>query len=438
MKQVEQIICPKWLIKVDGRAEALTEHAVAIDQGKIIAVDKRDILLQQLQPATTIELSNHALIPGLVNAHTHAAMTLLRGYADDMPLMDWLQEKIWPAESKWVSEGFIEAGTDLAIAEMIRTGTTCFNDMYFYPNVVAQRAEKHGMRACVGMIVIDFPTVWAANADEYISKGLQVRDELRHSSLVSTAFAPHAPYTVSEEALKRILTLSDELECQIHMHLHETEFEIEQSTAQFGMRPIERLDQMGMLSSRLSAVHMTQLLPAEIETLQNRGVQVVHCPQSNLKLASGFCPVAALSEAGVSVSIGTDGAASNNDLDMIEEMRFASLLSKGESGDPTAMNAYQSLEAATLGGAKALGLEETIGSIEPGKSADLTAIDLNHLSTQPLFNAISQIVYSSHGNQVTDVWIQGKQLLKNQLFTTIESAELLSAAESWAEKIRGQ
>ena len=438
MKQVEQIICPKWLIKVDGSAEALLEHAVVIDQGRILAVDQKRTLLDQFQAITITELPDHALIPGLVNAHTHAAMTLLRGYADDMPLMNWLQEKIWPAETKWVSEGFVEAGADLAIAEMIRGGTTCFNDMYFFPDVVARRAEKHGMRACVGMIIIDFPTVWAANADEYISKGLQVRDELRHSNLVTTAFAPHAPYTVSDTALKRILTLSDELECQIHMHVHETEFEIEQSTAQFGMRPVERLDQMGMLSSRLSAVHMTQLLPAEIETLANRGVQVVHCPQSNLKLASGFCPVAELSEAGVSISIGTDGAASNNDLDMIEEMRFASLLSKGVSKDPTAMNAYESLEAATLGGAKALGLEETIGSIEKDKSADLTAINLKSLQTQPLFNAISQIVYSSHANHVTDVWIQGRQVLENQSLTTIDTDTLLPDAASWAEKIRGQ
>ena len=354
MQEVDQILIPRWLIPVDQAQSVLEGHALALAGDHIVALDSLPAIRARYRAKNEITLSDHALLPGLVNAHTHAAMTLLRGYADDLPLMEWLTKHIWPTEAAWVDARYVAVGTDLALAEMIRGGTTCFNDMYFFPEVAAACVEAAGMRACIGMIVIDLPSAWAKNAEECINKGLELRDETRHSTLVSTAFAPHAPYTVDDAALEKIRMLADELDCRIHMHVHETRQEIEESNARYGMRPLQRLEQLELVGPRLTAVHMVQLLPGEIETIAERGVHVVHCPQSNLKLASGFCPVAKLRQSGVCVAIGTDGASSNNDLDMLGEMQSASLLAKGVSENPAALPAHDALEAATLGGAKPL------------------------------------------------------------------------------------
>ena len=441
MQAVDKIIYPRWLVPVKGDADSgdnpvLENHGVVIDNGVILAVAHQDQVRSEYESQTVVNLGSHILIPGMVNTHTHAAMTLLRGYADDIPLMEWLSGHIWPAEAQWVDEKFVEAGTDLACAEMIRSGTTCFNDMYFFPDVVARQAERSGLRACVGMIVVDFPTVWAQNADEYINKGLAMRDQVRHSSLVTAAFAPHAPYTVSDEPLSRISTLAEELDCPVHIHLHETWHEIEESTARYGMRPLERLEQMGLLSPRLMAVHMTQLLDGEIGILAERGVSVVHCPESNLKLASGSCPVSKLQAAGINVSLGTDGASSNNDLDMIGEMRTASLLAKGVSESPVSMNAHDTISTATRNGAKALGLDHLIGSVEPGKHADLVAVDLSQPATQPVYHPLSQLVYSATRDQVSDVWIAGNQVLENRELTTMDEDRILAVANEWKEKMQ--
>ena len=389
MQSVDEILYPRWIEPVvqqpeSASKECLENHGIVIDQGKIIALAPTEEIKNNYQSEHVQTLPHHLVLPGLVNAHTHAAMTLFRGFADDLPLMEWLSEHIWPAESQWVNKDFVQCGTTLAIAEMIRSGTTCFNDMYFFPDVTANCAQRYGIRACVGMIVIDFPTVWASDSDEYIAKGLAMRDALRHQPLVTACFAPHAPYTVSDKPLERIRTLADELECPIHIHLHETAQEVEESTARYGLRPLERLDQLGLLTPKLNAVHMTQLLPAEIATIADRGVNVIHCPESNLKLASGLCRTASLVNAGVNVAIGTDGASSNNDLDMIGEMRSCALLAKGVADDPTVMSAYSTIYAATMGGAKALGLEQEIGSLEPGKSADIIAIDFSEPETLPV------------------------------------------------------
>ena len=423
--------------------EHISEHVVqnqgvVIHQGRIIDVRSSQSISTRYQSDSIVSLDNHVLMPGLINAHTHSAMTLLRGYADDMPLMDWLSGYIWPAESRWVNQEFIQVGTDLAIAEMIRGGTTCFNDMYFYPDVTAAQAHKAGMRACVGMIVIDFPTVWAQNADEYINKGLEVRDQLRHTSLITTSFAPHAPYTVSDDALERIRVLADELDCMIHMHVHETAHEVEESSARYGMRPLERLDRLGLLTPRLCAVHMTQLLTAEISTIVERGINIVHCPESNLKLASGHCPVNQLLDAGINLAIGTDGASSNNDLDMLGETRSASLLAKGVAGDPAAMDAYSSIYAATLAGAIAMGIDHETGSIEIGKSADVIAIDLSSTETQPVYNPVSQIVYSASRSQISDVWIAGVRVLEDRFLLTLDQEETLANAAKWGLKIAAE
>ena len=444
MQSVDLIIAPRWLIPVDsasptnGAQPVLENHALAVTGERIVALDTVAAINAAYRATTEVTLTNHALLPGLVNAHTHAAMTLLRGYADDLPLMEWLEKHIWPAEGAWVDARFVEIGTDLALVEMIRSGTTCFNDMYFFPEVAAARAEKAGVRACIGLIVIDdLPSAWAQNADECINKGLELRDQVRHSTLISTAFAPHAPYSVGNRALEKIRVLADELDCRIHMHVHETRQEIDESTARYGMRPLERLDRMELVGPRLSAVHLTQLLGGEIETVAERGVAVVHCPQSNLKLGNGLCPVEKLRKSGVSVAIGTDGASSNNDLDMLAELQSASLLAKGTAQDPAALPAHAALQAATLNGARALGLEQVSGSLTPGKQADIIAIDLSDSATQPVYHPLSQIVYSAARHQVSDVWVGGKRLLENRRLTTLDETEILAKAAEFGRRIKG-
>lgn len=435
MQKADSIIHARWIATVDKDDTLIDHGAIAISRGKIAAVGSEDDICMQYESKDECHLQEHLLIPGLVNAHTHAAMTLLRGYADDLPLMEWLRDHIWPVEGKWVNESFIEAGTQLAMAEMLRGGTTCYNDMYFFPDVTARCAMQAGMRAVVGMIVIEFPTVWANDAEEYISKGLELRDEIRHSDLVTAAFAPHAPYSVSDESLRKIAMHVNELECPVHMHVHETAHEISESVARFGVRPLERLGWLGLLTPNLAAVHMTQLLPGEIETIADRGVQVVHCPESNLKLASGMCPVQDIVDAGVNLAIGTDGAASNNDLDMLVEMRTAALLAKGVSGDPAALDAVQTLRAATLGGAKALGLDDSIGSIEVGKCADMCAINMHRAETVPVYNPVSQCVYSAGREQVTHTWVNGKRLLDDAVLTTVDMQKWLHEASHWRARI---
>ena len=440
MNNADRILLPRWTIPVAGGensdpATVLEDHAVVIVGDRIAEAGARSEVLGAWESDEMVELDDHVLIPGLVNAHTHAAMTLLRGFADDLPLMEWLSEYIWPTEARCVDRDYVAVGTDLAMLEMIRGGTTCFQDMYFFPDTVAARAEAAGMRATVGMIAIEFPTAWAATPEEYIEKGLETRDALRHSRLVNAAFAPHAPYTVSDGTLEKIATLAEELDCQVHMHVHETEHEISESVARFGVRPLERLDRLGLVSPRLAAVHMTQLLDMEIESVASRGVSVIHCPQSNLKLASGMCRVADLLRADVNVAIGTDGASSNNDLDMLSEMQTASLLAKGIAGDPSAMNAAQSLWAATTGGARALGMEDRIGSIEPGKFADLVAIDLSVARSLPVYHPLSQVVYGCTGDQVSHVWIGGCQVLDSGTFTRLEEDRVLADARQWGLKI---
>ena len=358
-------------------------------------------------------------------------MSLFRGLADDLPLMTWLNDYIWPAEASQVNPDFMRLGTQLGIAEMLKSGTTCFHDMYFYPDVVAQTASDLDMRATVGMIVIDFPSAWAADANEYFVKGLQVSDDYKTDPLISTVFAPHAPYTVNDENLKRVVATANELEKPIHIHMHETEFEVSDSVEKTGMRPMQRMENLGVLSPDLIAVHMTQLTDEEIQTLATNGVNVVHCPESNMKLASGFCPVDKLIKAGVNVALGTDGAASNNDHDMLGEMRSAAMLAKVVAKEATAVNAQTAIEMATINGAKALGLSDEIGSLEIDKWADICCIDLSPLNTQPVHNPVSQIVYAANASQVSDVWVAGKHLLNQKLLTNLDEAILKTEVLNW-------
>jgi 5-methylthioadenosine/S-adenosylhomocysteine deaminase len=435
MQTIDTLIHAEWVITVDSHNTVLPQHAIAIHDGRVVDILPSSDAQQKYQSESVHQLENHALIPGLINAHTHAAMTLFRGLADDLHLMEWLQDHIWPAEGKWISDEFVHDGTMHAAAEMLRSGTTCFNDMYFFPDVTARVIDSVGMRAVVGLILIDFPTVWANDADEYISKGLEVHDHYRSNTRITTAFAPHAPYTVSDAPLQRIETLAEELDLPIHIHVHETAFEVKQAIDQTGLRPLSRLHDKGILSPRLLAVHMTQLTDDEIELLATSNANVVHCPESNLKLASGYCPVQSLTKAGVNVALGTDGAASNNDLDMLGEMRTAALLAKSVAGDASAIPAQQALRMATINGAKALGLDDTIGSLEVGKAADIVAIDMGVLETQPLYHVISQLVYSTSRNQVRHVWVAGQQLLKDNQLTTIDENEVIKKSRAWRDKI---
>src|SRR5690625_396095 len=422
-RNVDTIIHPRWLVPVQPAGEVLEEHALAIHQGRIAGVLPRAEAATAWEAGETLELPDHALLPGLINAHTHSAMSLMRGLADDLPLMTWLEEHIWPVESQFVSPRFVEDGTRLAIAEMLRGGTTCFQDMYFFPDVTARIAAESGIRACIGLILLDSPTQWAANATEYLDKGRAVHDDYRNHPLISTAFAPHAPYTVSDEPLKRMRTIADELGVPVHMHVHETAFEIKEALKSGGQRPLARLHDLGLLTPDFMAVHMTQLEDDEIELCAHTGASVIHCPESNLKLASGFCPVAKLHEAGVNVALGTDGAASNNDLDMFGELRTAALLGKAVTGDASAIPAADALEMATLGGARALGMEDETGSLEGGKWADLCAVDLSRTEAQPIYNVISQLVYTTSREQVSDVWAAGRHVLAGRNLTTVDTAQ---------------
>ena len=437
MKKKYQILLPEWFISVNAEFEILRDYAIVIEQDRIhqLLPAGEASELDFYQDAEIFELPNHVIMPGLVNSHTHASMSLFRGLADDLPLMDWLNKHIWPAEGEWVNAEFIRDGFDLTAAEMIRSGTTCFNDMYFYPDVVAQQAQEIGIRAVTGLIVLDFPTVWARDADEYLHKAMAVYDEIKSLPLVTAAFAPHAPYTVSDQPLEKIAMFSNELDLPVHMHIHETAFEVAEAEKKTGMRPLQRLDQLNLLNPNLIAVHMTELNEFEMERVAEAGVNVVHCPESNLKLASGLCPVAKLQDNSINVCLGTDGAASNNDLDMISEMRTAALLAKGISGDARACNVQQSIQMATINGAKSLGLADDIGSIEIGKQADLIAIDMSALNTQPLYDPAAQVVYASNSRQVSHVWIAGKCQLRDFQLCHIDEDKIRYKAQLWRTKI---
>ncbi len=432
---VDLIIDARWVVPVEPHAVVLEHHAVVVDNGVIAALLPIADARAAYAPRERVELAEHVLIPGLVNSHTHNPMTLLRGLADDLPLMVWLQQHIWPAEAKVIGPEFVRDGVELAVAEMLRGGTTCANENYFFPDVIGATYRKLGFRAVVGLPVIEFPTAWANSQDEYFERAGEVHDSFIGDPLVSTAFAPHAPYTVSDESFVRIRVQSDQLDIPVHLHTHETAHEIEEEKKKSGLRPFQRLQKLGLVNDRLVAVHMTQVTEGEIAACASAGVSVVHCPESNLKLASGFCPAERFRRAGVNLAIGTDGCASNNDLDMFGEMRTAAQLAKAVAEDAAAFDAAFALRAATLNGAKAIGLEAKIGSIEVGKQADLAAVRLSDLETQPLFHIASQLVYACNRRQVTDVWIAGRRKLAARVLPDMDTALILARTRAWRERI---
>ncbi|MBX3710186.1 MAG: TRZ/ATZ family hydrolase [Gammaproteobacteria bacterium] len=436
MNKVDHLIHAKWMVTCADDNQVLEDHTLVIHDNKILAILPGTEATQRYQANDEQHYLSHAITPGFINSHTHIAMNLFRGLADDLELMDWLNNHIWPAESKWVSQELVYDGSLLAMAEMIRCGTICFNDMYFFLGATAQAAELAGMRAHIGMTIIDVPTAWAKTTEEYFTKAIEFYQQYKNNELITPTLAPHSTYTVSTENLEKVKKLADDYHLKINIHLQEAPSEIEYSIKKYHQRPLQRLHNIGMLSPNLIAIHMTQINDADFAILQETQPNIVHCPESNMKLVSGSCPVEKLAQMGINVALGTDGAASNNDLDMLGEMRSAALLGKITANDPKALPAMHALKMATINGAKALGIEHITGSLEPGKAADFIAIDLNHIETQPVYHPVSQIVYATPRSQVTDVWVAGKQLLKNRELTTLDEKELIKKAQTWRKKIK--
>ncbi|MDH5264473.1 MAG: TRZ/ATZ family hydrolase [Betaproteobacteria bacterium] len=436
MREVDTLIHAAWIAPVEPPGTLLAGHTVAIRDGRIEALLPTAQATLAYSAKSEANLDRHLLIPGLVNLHGHAAMALLRGIADDLPLMTWLKDHVWPAEATHVGDEFVHDGSLLAAAEMLRGGITCFNDMYFFPEATARAALRAGIRASLGVIAVEFPSAYATDAAGYLHKGLATRDAYRGEDLLSFCLAPHAPYTVSDETLARIATLAEEIDAPVHTHLHETADEIAQGLAQHGMRPLERLRRLGLVGPRLIAVHAVHLEEAEIDLLAREGASIAHCPSSNLKLASGIAPVAACRAKGITVGLGTDGAASNNRLDILGEMRTAALLAKGASGDASVLGAHEALRMATLDGARALGLDGRIGSLVPGKLADIAAIELSAPETLPCFDPVSDLVYAAGREHVTHAWVAGVACLAGRRLLRLDEDEIRAKAAWWRQRIR--
>jgi 5-methylthioadenosine/S-adenosylhomocysteine deaminase len=431
MEPVDTLVSARWVVPVEPDGRVLMDHAVAIRNGRIVAVLPGAEAFERYSAREIVERPSHVLMPGLVNAHTHAAMVLLRGRAECLRLGPWLQENVWPLEKRWVDPEYVRDGTELAIAEMLRGGITCFADMHLWPEIVAQTAAEFHMRASVGLVVTEAATGWAATADEYIDRGMHLRDQYKGDPLISTHFAPHAPYSVSDATLARVRRLADELDLLVALHLHETPWEIEQSQQKFGQRPLARLASLGLASPQLVAVHMTQVEPQDLDTLAEAGASVVHCPESNLKLGAGVCPLPDLLGRGIRVALGTDGAASNNDLDLLGEARTAGLLASGVTATPGSLIAFDLLRMATLEGARVLGLGEVTGSLVPGKWADLCCLDLRHPRSWPVNDVAAAVVYAAASRQVTDTWVAGRRLLADGELLYLDERAVLDRAESW-------
>ncbi|HTH95071.1 MAG TPA: TRZ/ATZ family hydrolase [Rhodocyclaceae bacterium] len=435
-RQIDLLIHARWIIPIEPAGITLENHSLAVHGERIVDLLPRAEAETKYGAKEIVELGEHVLLPGFVNLHAHAAMTLLRGYADDLPLMEWLNDHIWPAEGKHVDDAFVHDGTLLAAAEMLRGGITCCNDMYFFPDATARAFTTAGMRAMLGISVLEFPTRYASDADDYLAKGLAARDQWREEPLLTFSLAPHAPYTVSDKSFERIAMLSNQLDLPVHIHVHEVKSEIDDSIKQYGMRPLHRLAKLGLVNTNLIAVHAVHLDDTDIALLAHNGASVAHNPTSNMKLASGASPVAALLKQKINVGLGTDGAASNNRLDMLQEMRHAALLGKLTANDPAALDAHTLLHMATLGGARAMGLADDIGSLEIGKFADLCAISLQDWTLQPRFDPASHLVYVAGREHVSHVWVGGKCRLNAHTLTWIDGGKLLGISNLWQNKLQ--
>lgn len=435
--QIKIVVHAEWVVPVEPTGICLKNHCVVVNEdGRIEALMPSAEARLAYAQARHQDLPGHLLMPGLINLHSHAAMNVMRGLADDLPLMKWLNDRIWPAEVKHADADMVYDGTLLACAEMLLGGVTGFNDMYFFPDASVRAALASGMRLNAGMVVIDFANNYASDAADCLHKGLATRDTYNGEALIDFSLAPHAPYTVSDASFKRIIMLAEQLDLPIHMHIHETRDEIDHSLAQFHLRPLARLHNLGLLGPNLIAVHAVHLEQHEIDLLAKLGSHVAHCPASNLKLASGIAPIAQMLDAGINVGIGTDGAASNNKLDMFGEMRLSALLAKGVSGRADVLPAHQALQMATLNAAKAVGKQNTVGSLVAGKAADMIAVDLSGLQTTPCYDVVSHLVYTASREQVTQVWVNGELRVANGRLTSLDQSELSVKARYWQKKIQ--
>jgi 5-methylthioadenosine/S-adenosylhomocysteine deaminase len=437
MEPVDTLISARWVIPVEPDTRVLESHSIAVRAGRIVDVLPTSEARRRYVAQQEFERSRHVVLPGLVNAHTHAPMTLLRGRAENRELLPWLTEFVWPLESRWADPEFVADGTRLAIAEMLRGGITTFGDMYFWPDVVAKVAAENHMRASLGLVVVDAPTNWCSTVDEYIEKGLRLHDEYRGDPLVSTFIAPHAPYTVGDETLLRLRRIADELELPVTTHLHETQDEIERSLEKHGQRPLERLRRLGLTGPQFTAVHFVHASAADLDTIVESAAAVVHCPESNLKLGCGTANLPELLGRGIRVALGTDGAASNNDLDLLAEARTAGLLAAGVTGTPGALTSSDLVRMATLEGARVLGLAEVTGSLVPGKWADLCCVDLAAARSWPVHDVCTSLIYSASADQVSDTWVAGRHVLADREHVYLDLDELLARADRWRQRIDG-
>ena len=435
MRTVDLRLDAKWIVPIEP-AGALTGQALIVDAGSVVAIVPVAVADEEYAARSHLALPGHALLPGLVNAHTHAAMTLFRGLADDLPLQTWLEREIWPRETRFVAPEFVYDGVRLAAIEMLKGGTTCFNDMYFYPDAAARACLETGIRAMLGLVVLDFPTPYASDPDGYLQRGLAIRDAYKHSPTLCFSLAPHAPYTVGDATWEKIVMYARQLDLPIETHIAETAAEVARSLEQHGVTPLARLHRLGATGPAFIGIHGVHLAPADVDVLATHGGHVVHCPVSNMKLGNGIAPVPMLLARGINVALGTDGAASNNRQDIWSEMRIAALLAKVGSGDPSVVSAQQALQMATLGGARALGLEATIGSLVPGKQADIVAVDLTATHTLPCYDPLSHLVHVAGRECVTDVWIGGERIVADGRLVTAEEAAIAARARIWQERMK--
>ncbi|MEP7182503.1 MAG: TRZ/ATZ family hydrolase [Betaproteobacteria bacterium] len=435
MQNVDLRLDAGWIVPVEP-AGAFPAHSLVVDGGLIVAMLPTHDAAARYAARTHVLLPSHVLAPGLVNAHTHAAMNLFRGIADDVPLQAWLEQHIWPREARFVAPDFVYDGARLAAAEMLKGGVTCCNDMYFFPDATARALLETGMRAMLGLAILDFPTPYAADADGYLQRGLGVRDALKHEPRLTFALAPHAPYTVGDATWEKIVVYARQLDLPIQTHLAETAAEVARSREETGQSPLARLHRLGATGPGFIAIHAVHIDAADLDLFATHGGHVVHCPSSNLKLGSGIAPVGALLARGINVALGTDGAASNNRLDLFGEMRLAALLAKAVTGDAAVLPAQAALHAATLGGARALGLDATIGSLVAGKEADVIAVDLTGIDAAPCYDPVSHLVYAVGRESVTDVWVGGRQVVAGRTLTTVDEGAVLARARLWQERLQ--
>jgi len=435
MQTIDLRLDAGWIVPVEP-AGALSGHAAIVDGGRIAAIMPVRAADEAFAAHTHVRLPGHVLIPGLINAHTHAAMTLFRGIADDIPLESWLKQHIWPREARFVAPEFVYDGTRLAAAEMLKGGVTCFNDMYFHPDAAARASVELGIRAMLGIVVLDFPTPYASDPDAYLQLGLAVRDAWKHAPLLGFSLAPHAPYTVGDAGWEKIVMYARQLDLPIQTHVAETMLEVSQSRERCGDTPLARLHRLGVTGPGFIGIHAVHLAAADLDLLATHGGHVVHCPTSNMKLGSGIAPVAALRARAINVTLGTDGAASNNRLDILGEMRMASLLAKVAGSDPAVLPAHEVLEMATLGAARALGLDSATGSLVPGKQADIVAVDLSASTALPCYDPVSHLVHVAGRECVTDVWVGGERVVADRVLARADEAELTARAHLWQERLK--